>query len=35
MPIKYSLSARPMNPGDAESSKKVYPMAQYSVLFRQ
>lgn len=32
MPIKYSLSARPTNPGDAESGKKVYPMAQYSEL---
>lgn len=32
MAIKYSLSARPVNPGDAESAKKVYPMAQYNEL---
>lgn len=32
MAIKYSLSARAINPGDAESAKKVFPMAQYSEL---
>lgn len=32
MPIKYSLSARPTNPSDKNSEKRVYPMAQYAEL---
>jgi len=32
MAIKYSLSARPTNPSDKHSEKKVYPMAQYAEL---
>ena len=32
MAIKYSLSARPINPSDEKSKKLVYPMAQYNEL---
>ena len=32
MAIKYSLSARPVNPSDKSSKKLVYPMAQYNEL---
>lgn len=32
MPIKYSLSARLMNPSEKDSEKRVYPMAQYTEL---
>lgn len=32
MPIRYSLSARPVKPQDESSQKRVYPMAQYNEL---
>ena len=32
MSMKYSLSAHVINPGDAESDKKVFPSPQYSEL---
>ena len=32
MAIKYSLSARPVNPSDKNSKRLVYPMAQYDEL---
>ena len=32
MAIKYSLSARPVNPSDEKSKKLVYPTAQYDEL---
>ena len=32
MAIKYSLSARPINPSEKDSKRLVYPMAQYAEL---